>query len=138
MEPDYEEVALDIDVEDLPDSDAIPAGKYKFRIDAVVTGTSKKGVGFFKMKFVVVEGEHVLREANENYIPYKGRAILKKILIAVGWKHKKLNDKNMDKLIGMEFNAITRIESSDEYGDQTRITVYLDPNAAVTEGSEPI
>jgi len=133
-----EDVALDIDIGELPDSDALPVGKYRFRIDTVGKGVDKKQNGYLKFTYSVVDGDFVTQEARENYVPFSGRALLKKILVAIAWKHKKLTTANMDKMIGMEFNAMTRIESSDEYGDKTRIAVYLDPNSTVEAGDAPV
>lgn len=117
---------VDVAIDDLPDSDAVPAGRYRLRIDEVSEPKSDKNdVDFVKIKFVITSGEFVNRKVSENYVPLAGRSTLKKILRASNFKGAKLA--STDELIGLELEAVLGVENSEDFGEQNRIRKYLMP-----------
>jgi hypothetical protein len=120
---------LDVDVDELPDSDTIPAGEYLLRIDSVSDPqTDKNEQQFVKIEFTVAEGEYANRKVYENYVPLQGKSTLKKIIRAAGYDKPRLT--STDDLVGLELKATVKIEKSDKYGDQNRIAHYLVPQEA--------
>lgn len=117
---------LNIKVSDLPESDAIPGGQYRLRIDEI-TGPEedKNGDEFISVTYVVVEGEYINRKVNQGWLPLSGRSTLRKLLAAIGYTKEIFG--NSDEIVGEELEAIVGVEKSDEYGDQNKIRSYIIP-----------
>lgn len=117
---------LNVVVDELPESDVIPAGQYRLRIDNVGDPqTDKNGNEYISVEYAVVEGEYTGRKIFDNYVPIAGRARLRKILAAAGFDKPKLGA--TDELIGLELDAVVAIRKSEEFGEQNYISVYLMP-----------
>lgn len=115
---------LDVDVNELPDSDTIPAGEYKLRIDGVGDIQQDKNQNeYITLELTVTEGEYANRKVFENYVPLSGKSLLKKILRASGFAQPKLS--STEDLIGLELTAIVKVEKSEKYGEQNRISAYV-------------
>lgn len=115
---------LNVIVDELPESDVIPAGQYPLRVDEVSdVAEDKNGTEYVKVTFSVTDGEYANRKLFEGYVPLAGSAKLRKILAAAGFEGKKLT--STDDLVGLEVAAIVKVTKSDEYGEQNRIVTYL-------------
>lgn len=114
---------VDVDVEGLPDSDAVPAGKYDVRIDTVSEPAEDKNEeSFVKVGFTITDGEYTNRKIYENYVNLT-KMVLKKILRAGKYSKPHLSDTN--DMIGLEMKVVTKVEKDEIYGEQSRISVYL-------------
>lgn len=115
---------LDIDLDTLPDSDAIPGGKYKLRIDNVSDPEKDKNSNeYVKITYAVIEGEFANRKISDNYVPTSGRAKLKKIVRAAKYKQRKLTQ--TQDLVGLELVAIVGMDKTEEFGEQNKIITYI-------------
>jgi hypothetical protein len=111
-------------VDDLPDSDNVPAGKYDVRIEKVKEAKpDKNGDDYIGLEYTIIAGDHEGRKLFDGYIPLAGSSKLKKILKAIEFKGKTLAD--TDQLIGEEMTIVCKVRTSEEFGDQNSITVYL-------------
>ena len=125
---------LNVVLAELPESDVIPGGQYKIRIDEVSdVQEDKNQTEYIKITFSVSEGEHANRKLFENYVPLAGAAKLRKILRAADFEGTKLT--NTDDLVGLEMAAIVKVAKSDEFGEQNKIVTYLPiPKEATVPG----
>ncbi len=115
---------VDVDVEGLPDSDTIPAGKYAVRIDAASdVAEDKRGEEYVKLTYTVTEGDYVNRKLYDNYVRLSGSSQLKRILRAGKFSKPRLSDTN--DMIGLELIVMTKIQHDDNFGDQSRVSAYL-------------
>ena len=128
---------IDVNVDELPDSDVVPRAKYKFRIDeASEAELDKNQIRFTKLKYSIIEGEYVNRKVNDNYVPLEGKAKLKRILRASGWPAGKRLATTQD-LVGLEFEAIVGVEESEAFGEQNRIVTYIVPGEGSKDDKKP-
>jgi len=115
---------VNVDVEGLPDSDALPAGQYKLRIDTVSDPVEdKNGNEYISIGYTVTAGEYTNRKVFDNYVLLEGQSKLKKILRACKFNGKVLADTN--EIVGLELEAVIKVKKSEEYGEQNNISVYL-------------
>lgn len=127
---------LDIDTDDLPDSDAVPAGQYRVRIDEVDgPHEDKNHVKFVKVSFTVINGDYVNRKFKENYVPLTKEgaraSTLKKIMRCVSFAGTKL--RTTDDLVGYEGDVVVKVRVTEDFGDQNQIASYIIPvNVAAT------
>lgn len=116
---------INVTVEDLPESDTIPAGEYALRIDEVgEVKQDKNGGDFIQVEYSVTEGEYTNRKVFDNYIPLAGKSTLRKLLKAIKYKEQVLAD--TDELIGEELRALIGIEEGIN-GPMNKVTMYLAP-----------
>lgn len=121
---------VEVDLENLPDSDTIPVGQYRFRIDSVTEQKpDKNGDNFVGFRYSVVKGDHVNRQVMENYVVLHKGSKIKRICRACGFNKPKLT--STDELIGMEFDAYVGKQDSDQYGPQNTIRSYIIPGEVV-------
>ena len=124
---------LNVVLDDLPESDVIPAGQYHLRVDEVSdVQEDKNGTEYVKVTYTVTDGEHANRKLFEPYVPLSGAARLRKILSAAGFEGTKIT--RTDDLVGLEMAAIVKITKSDDYGEQNRIVTYLPGTKVVGKG----
>ncbi len=117
---------IDVDLDTLPDSDAVPAGRYKLRIDEVTAPKfDKNNIKFVGITYTIIEGEYINRKVPEPYVPLTGKSTLKKITKAAGFGNRQLKD--TDELVTLTLEAYLRVEKSDEFGEQNRIATYAVP-----------
>ncbi len=124
---------LDVDLEEFPDSDVIPSGQYKVRIDKVDGPLQDKNDDqYLKFVYTVVEGPYTNRQLFDNYVslsPQAARASqIKKILKACAFAGGKL--RTTDEIVGLEMVVVVKVKEDPEYGEQNRISVYLDLSGA--------
>ena len=118
---------LDVDVNDLPDSDVVPGGKYKLRVDDITdVKEDKNEEEFVGFEYSIVEGDHTGRKLFEPYVKIRSGSTFKKICKACRFNKAKLG--SSDELIGLEFWAMIKVQDSENFGEQNRISVYLIPN----------
>lgn len=117
---------INVTVNDLPESDSIPGGQYRLRIDEVNgPEEDKNGNEYISIVYTVASGEYANRKVNEGYVLLAGKAKLRKILNAISYDKEVLAD--TDDIIGEELDAIVGMEKSEEYGDQNKIRSYIVP-----------
>lgn len=118
---------IDVVVSDLPDSDTIPVGQYRLRIDAITDiKQDKNNADFIGLTFTVIEGDYVNRKIQEPYVLLHERSTLKKILKASEYKEPKLA--RTEDLIGLELRAyVGKKAATDERPEQNNIRNYIIP-----------
>ena len=124
---------LDVDLDEFPESDVIPSGQYKIRIDNVDGPLQDKNdEPYLKFRYTIVEGPYVNRVLFDNYVslsPQAARASqIKKILRACGFAGAKL--RTTDELVGLELVVVVKVKEDPTYGEQNSISVYLDLSGA--------
>ena len=115
---------INVNVDELPESDTIPSGEYAVRIDGVSdVKEDKNGIEFVKLEFTVIDGEFTNRKVFENYVPLSGSSKLRKILKASDFNGSNLTD--TDDLIGLEVGVIVKVTKSDAFPDSNSISHYM-------------
>lgn len=122
---------VNVNVDDLPDSDAIPGARYKLRIDEVSdVKQDTNNDDFVSLTYTVTEGDYVNRKVYESYVPLQGRSTLKRILLATQFDKATLADTN--DLIGLEFEAVVGVKKDENFGERNKISQYIIPPAVVS------
>ena len=117
---------LNIRVDSLPDSDAVPGGQYKVRIDEIAgPEEDKNGVEYISVTYVITDGEYTNRKIVDGYVPLSGKSKLRRLLNAIGFSKEILAE--TEDIIGEELDIIVGMEKSDEYGDQNKVRSYIVP-----------
>lgn len=124
---------LDVDLDELPDSDTVPNGKYRLRIDNVSDVKLDKNENeFVGFEFTVVEGDHVNRKVFEPYVLLRAGATLKKICKAAGYSKPRLGA--TDDLLALELTAMVTTRESIDFGPQNKISNYIIPGESKMAG----
>lgn len=117
---------VEVDLENLPDSDTVPVGQYLLRIDSITeVKQDKNGDDFVSLTYSIVKGDYVNRKVVEPYVTLKKGSKLKRLCKAAGYSKPRLT--STDELVGLELSAYVGKQTSDQYGDQNNIKTYIVP-----------
>lgn len=122
---------IEVDLNDLPESDTIPKGQYPLMITNVSDPRpDKNGADFVSLEFTIRDDhEYAGRKIFEPYVPLAGDSRLRKIAKAAS--HDKTVIKDTSDMIGWELDAVVGVRDDDRYGAQNRVEVYLAPAQVV-------
>jgi hypothetical protein len=119
--------------------DTLPAGTYNVAVETAEMRDTKSGGQMIAARLTVTNGEHKGRKLFHNFNVKNanetaqsiGMQQLKSMLVAAGWQSFKFD--SVTKLEGIQFAVSTKVEKSDQYGEQARVVAFKTPAAQASE-----
>lgn len=124
-------------------SSVVPAGKYLVQVEKVEFVDTKTGGKMLKVMFNIIDDNQNGRKLFEtfNLVHSNDKVVqislgqIKSIVLSSGASLQKFT--SPEQLLGLECLATVKVKTSDEYGDQNKITNYSKPNMEQAKNMAP-